>query len=402
MVLDNFEHVVDAAAELVPIIDAAPRLTLLVTSRSVLRLSAERVVDVRPLDAAAARELLASRVTASGVEVDPDSAALRRGLRPARRDPARDRARGPVVSLAVGVGAAPASRLPARRARRRCPGCAGAPSHDARRDRLELRPARSGGAASPRPRVALPEQVHARGGDRRRRAESRSATRSTPSSRRASSIASASGYGLLEVVREYGLELPSAGAEGHDLHAAYFADLAERAESELSGPDQGAWLERLEAAHDDLRGALDWLGEQGEPEPRLRLAASLGRFWYVRGYLSEGLERLAEAVERAPGADPALIAKALRTASALAVLQGDYSRARALAERALALYREIGDETGIVRSLSNLGAILLGLGELERAADSLDECIDAAEALGEAQADRARAEQPRRRRALAG
>ncbi len=55
-----------------------------------------------------------------------------------------------------------------------------------------------------------------------------------------------------------------------------------------------------------------------------------------------------------------------------------------LAERALALYREIGDETGIVRSLSNLGAILLGLGELERAADSLDECIVAAEALGDA------------------
>ena len=73
VVLDNFEHVVEAAAELVPIIDAAPRLTLLVTSRSVLRLSAERVVDVRPLDAAAARELFASRVTASGVEVDARS-----------------------------------------------------------------------------------------------------------------------------------------------------------------------------------------------------------------------------------------------------------------------------------------------------------------------------------------
>ncbi len=74
VVLDNFEHVVDAAVELVPIIDAVPRLTLLATSRSVLRLSAERVVDVRPLDSAAARLLLASRVIASGVEVDPDSA----------------------------------------------------------------------------------------------------------------------------------------------------------------------------------------------------------------------------------------------------------------------------------------------------------------------------------------
>ncbi len=192
-----------------------------------------------------------------------------------------------------------------------------------------------------------------------------------------------SGYGLLEVVREYGRGLPSAGPEGRDLHAGYFAGVAELAESELSGPDQGVWLERLESAHDDLRAALDWLGERGEAELQLRLAASLGRFWYVRGYVSEGLDRLAAAVESAPEADAALLAKALRTASALAVLKGDYSSARALAERALALYREIGDETGVVRSLSNLGAILLGLGELEHAADSLDECIAAAEALGE-------------------
>jgi tetratricopeptide (TPR) repeat protein len=117
---------------------------------------------------------------------------------------------------------------------------------------------------------------------------------------------------------------------------------------------------------------------------RLRLAAALGRFWYIRGYLSEGLERLALAVEGAPDANPALVAKALRTASALAVLQGDYPRARALAERALALYREVGDDSGVVRSLSNLGAILLGLGELDLAAETLDECIEAAEALGEA------------------
>ena len=59
---------------------------------------------------------------------------------------------------------------------------------------------------------------------------------------------------------------------------------------------------------------LDWLGRRGENEARLRLSASLGRFWYVRGYLSEGLECLADAVERAPGADPALLANALRTA----------------------------------------------------------------------------------------
>ena len=59
--LDNFEHVIEAAEGLAPILAAVPRLTLLVTSRSVLRLSAERVVDVHPLDPGAARELLAEQ-----------------------------------------------------------------------------------------------------------------------------------------------------------------------------------------------------------------------------------------------------------------------------------------------------------------------------------------------------
>ncbi len=382
VVLDNFEHVVEAAAELVPIIDAAPRLTLLVTSRSVLRLSAERVVDVRPLDAAAARELFASRVTASGVEVDARSPLFIEIC---------DRLDGVPLAIELAApwfrsrSAAELLQLLDSRLDALAAGARDAPErHRTMRAAIDW----SFGLLDPAAqhllgRVSLfrdrftPEAAAVVGGEE--------AGDDALDALVAASVVQRhpSGYLLLEVVREYGRDLPSAGVEGHDLHAAYFSGLAERAESELSGPDQGAWLEQLELAHDDLRAALDWLVRRGEGEARLRLAASLGRFWYVRGYLSEGLECLADAVERAPGADPALLANALRTASALAVLKGDYSRARELAERALALYREIGDETGIVRSLSNLGAILLGLGELERAADSLDECVVAAEALGE-------------------
>ncbi len=383
VVLDNFEHVVEAAGELTPLLGAAPRLTLLVTSRSVLQLSAERVVDVRPLDAGAARELLASRAAASGIEVDPESPVFGQVC---------ERLDG--IPLAIELAAPWFRSRPQKELVRLLDsrldvlseGARDAPErHRTMRAAIDwsfelLDPAAQrlfGRVAIFRNRFTL-EAASAVGG----LDDSGVALDALV----AASVVRRFGsrYGLLEVVREYGLELLSADAQGHGLHAAYFCGWAERAEPELSGPAQGSWLERLEGVHDDLRGALDWLGEHDEPELRLRLAASLGRFWYIRGYLSEGLQRLAQAVEGAHAADPALIAKALRTASALAVLRGDYLRARTLAEGALTLYREVGDDTGVVRSLSNLGAILLGLGELERAAETLDECVEAAETLGEA------------------
>jgi tetratricopeptide (TPR) repeat protein len=200
-----------------------------------------------------------------------------------------------------------------------------------------------------------------------------------------SSIVHSDGEGLrlLEVVREYAQALPSADAEGARLHATYFLELAEAAEPELVGPDQGAWLTTLEHSHDDLRAALEWFGTSGESTLELRLAAALGRFWYVRGYLSEGLGQLQRAAARAGDASPELTANALRSASALAVLLGDYVQARTLVERALRLYRTLGNASGVVRSLSNLGAVLHGLGELDAAAATLDECVRAAESLGE-------------------
>jgi tetratricopeptide (TPR) repeat protein len=115
----------------------------------------------------------------------------------------------------------------------------------------------------------------------------------------------------------------------------------------------------------------------------LRLAAALGRFWYVRGYLSEGLDRLLQATARAGDGDPQAHARALRAASAIGLLRGDYSLAEELAQRALELYETAGDAAGVARCLSNLGAILHAQNRLDDAAATLDECIAACEEVGD-------------------
>ena len=97
---------------------------------------------------------------------------------------------------------------------------------------------------------------------------------------------SGTGYALLEVVREYGLGLESSDDTGQDLHATYFAALAARAEPELSGPDQGKWLELLDAVHDDLRRALTGLARQDVDAPAsIRIVT---RSLLVRPRLSDG------------------------------------------------------------------------------------------------------------------
>ncbi|MEO9176336.1 MAG: tetratricopeptide repeat protein, partial [Gaiellales bacterium] len=126
----------------------------------------------------------------------------------------------------------------------------------------------------------------------------------------------------------------------------------------------------------------------GEPVGELRLAATLGRFWYLRGDLELGSERLRLALDAAgDGGEPADRAKALRTSSAIAILRGRYADARRDAERGLQVYRSLGDRVGVARSLSNLGAILQAQGELGEAARLLDEAI----ALCEGGDDRVRA-----------
>jgi predicted ATPase len=185
-------------------------------------------------------------------------------------------------------------------------------------------------------------------------------------------------FGMLETIREYGLEQIQANAEIDDAcqrHAEYFVTLAEQAERELTGPDQIAWLDRLESEHNNLRAALSWLSSS-DPGTGLRLAASLWLFWYTHGHLREGREWLDRTLAAAPESDARTQAQALNGAGWIALFQMDYVAANEVLNRGLSLYRELGDTDGIVSCLANLGFVVM-LGERDPASIPaiLDEAI---------------------------
>jgi hypothetical protein len=107
---------------------------------------------------------------------------------------------------------------------------------------------------------------------------------------------------MLETIREFAMEQLDATAEAPAIrqrHAGYFLALAEEATPQLYGPQQGAWLNRLEREHENVRQALRWLrgrgerGDVGAVAQGLRFGAALWRFWCLRGYLAEGREWVA-------------------------------------------------------------------------------------------------------------
>ncbi|HEX5849267.1 MAG TPA: LuxR C-terminal-related transcriptional regulator [Rubrobacter sp.] len=191
-------------------------------------------------------------------------------------------------------------------------------------------------------------------------------------------------YRMLETVRQYASVKLGEAAEREavsDRHANFLLDLAERAETRLAGPEQAAWLDRLEAEHDNLRVALVWLTERGEAERGLMLAAALLRFWWFRGHLAEGRMRLEGLLDLRPTVPvrDEVRAKALHT---LAIHRfsddtlEDWTMVRSRLQESLKIYRRLGDEPHAAAVLRNLGRVRAVLGDWTAAYASLNESLE--------------------------
>jgi predicted ATPase/DNA-binding SARP family transcriptional activator len=186
-------------------------------------------------------------------------------------------------------------------------------------------------------------------------------------------------YRMLETIRQYAREkLNQSGEESTllDRHASYFAVLGEQARGELVGPEQLAWLRRLQADLDNIRAALRWSQQSGQTELGLRLVAPIWRFWMVSGQSSEGRRWLTGllGVESRHVAT-AVRAEALHAAGSLAYLQSDPAGATDLYVHALELRRALGDVKGMAETLNGLGVASMDLGDYRRAQSYLEESV---------------------------
>jgi predicted ATPase len=178
-------------------------------------------------------------------------------------------------------------------------------------------------------------------------------------------------YRMLDSIREFGADALDATDERIALdgkHAAWFASLAERAAPELLRKEQGRWLDVLTEDAENLRGAILWSVRAGQAKTALRLGASLWRFADIRGLLREGRERL-EMVLAMPGTEAyvELRSRVLSGAGMLAYRQSDIVVAAAHFTESLKLARKLNDRSAIANGLNDLGIVARTCGDYEGA-----------------------------------
>ena len=438
LVLDNLEHVLAAGPQVVALLAACPRLKVLATSRAALRVSGEHgyAVPPLPLPPPTARgpsrplpsvedlaKYAAVRLFVARAQAAAHGFALTPGNAPAVAEVCR---RLDGLPLAIELAAARVRLLPPRvlldRLNRRLTLLGGGP-RDLPARQQTIRSAIGWSCdllGEPERRLFRRLSVFV-GGCTLEAAAAVCSAAGGPESEDVEGVGSLVDHslvqpdlpewqggadeareapearvGMLETIREYALERLEQSGEADALrerHAAYFLALAERAEPELFGPAQAAWLGRLERELGNLRAALRWSIARGAADQGLRLGGALWRFWAVRGRLTEGRRWLAELLPvdgggagSPMGAPSAARARALQGAATLAYDQSDYAAAGPLFTQSLELGRAAHDARTVAWSHVGLGFVSLQHGDDAAARGCFVEGLGAARALGDKRA----------------
>ncbi|HEX9987493.1 MAG TPA: tetratricopeptide repeat protein [Chloroflexia bacterium] len=192
-------------------------------------------------------------------------------------------------------------------------------------------------------------------------------------------------FWMLETIHEYAREKLSESDEEHRFracHLDYFLALAEETAPQLQGPQQAERMSLLDLEMGNLRVAIQWALERGEEEKVARIAGALWGFMWTRGYLSEGRQWL-EAALQSQSLRAEVRATALRACGILAHDCGDYERARACFEEALHLRRQLGDKGGMAGALNALGVLFNHRGEYEQAHEYHKQALALFQELGD-------------------
>jgi predicted ATPase/DNA-binding XRE family transcriptional regulator len=186
-------------------------------------------------------------------------------------------------------------------------------------------------------------------------------------------------YRLLELVRQYALEKLRESSEEDEVrlrHAGHYLTLAEEAEPRIKGHEQVEWLDRLEAENDNLRAAIGWALEAGEAQTAAQFGWALGMYWVMRARHSEGRLLMEQTLAQGTDLPAQMRARALWALAVCVYGSGNNERLVAISEEGVVLSRRAGDARAEAYTLGMIGFGVLQLGELERAARVLDESLE--------------------------
>ncbi|MBL0143515.1 MAG: tetratricopeptide repeat protein [Betaproteobacteria bacterium] len=199
--------------------------------------------------------------------------------------------------------------------------------------------------------------------------------------------ADGSRYRLLETVREYAwehLEESGESAAVQARHLAWFLALAEKARVEIAGPDQAAWLARLDLDRENILAAHAWCDRaEGGSDSGLRLVRALRPYWINRGLPGLAYRLVVEALTRRGAEERTLVrCRALFDAGQLDSWMGRYAQAQGYLQESLAIARETGDPGRVEAALQSLGLAALGQGDVKAARGHFEEALALARQLG--------------------
>jgi predicted ATPase/class 3 adenylate cyclase/Tfp pilus assembly protein PilF len=394
LVLDNVEHLMEAAPAIGDLLVASPGLRVLATSRMPLRLRAEREYPVPPLG-------LPRRKPPPTLEQLSQYDAVRLFIERAQAvkpDFAVDNQTAPAVAeichrldglpLAIELATARVRMLPPQamltRLEQRLPFLTGGARDAPERQRtLRNTIAWSYDLLPPAEQYVFRQLAVFAGGMTLEAAEAvanHDGHRDIFASmeqlvqqnllRQDAATSLAPRYSMLETIREFGLEQLAVSSEedaARARHATSILTLVRVAGAGMHGPQQHLWMDCLETELDNIRSALGWSLTQ-EPETALRLMAALcHEFWAFRGYISEGRDWIERALAIRATATPQERARVLSMMSSFAADRKDYTTASARAEEALVLARSVDDSSSEGWALLNLGLIAGELGNWKKA-----------------------------------
>jgi predicted ATPase/DNA-binding SARP family transcriptional activator len=392
LLIDNFEQVLAAAPIVARLLEAAPRVKVIATSRAPLHVAAEREYAVPPLAEDEAAELFVTRAQAANpsfVLTEQNAAAVAElcvrldGLPLAIELAAARSKLLPPVALLARLG----NRLELLTGGRR-----DAPRHqqtlrmtlDWSYDLLDSDAQRlfaqlgvfAGGCTLASAESVCRVEGSVLEGLAALVDESLVTQRESDEPR----------FSLLQLVRDYALERLSASADSSETrrrHLEHFVALADEAEVGLAGNDQARWLARIEGEHDNLRAALAYAMETDDSSSALRLVVGVRRFWQIHGYLAEGRQSLESALAVTEGVPSELRANGFNMAGILAGEQGDFGAARVSFTAAAEEARAVGAMRALSSAIVNLGNLAFFGGDADAARDLYKESIDHFASLGD-------------------